>query len=79
MIRAWQPGDWFVPFGMAGRKKLSDYFSDHKYSLPDKEQTRLLCSGENILWIIGERADNRFRIEKTTTSVLIVTFFGKKQ
>ncbi|MDR0749306.1 MAG: tRNA lysidine(34) synthetase TilS [Tannerellaceae bacterium] len=78
-IRAWQPGDWFVPFGMTGRKKLSDYFSDHKYSLPDKGQTRLLCSEENILWIIGERADNRFRIDKTTTSVLIVNFLEKKQ
>jgi tRNA(Ile)-lysidine synthase len=77
-IRAWQPGDWFVPFGMAGRKKLSDYFSDHKYSLPDKEQTWLLCSGENILWVIGERTDNRFRIDKTTTSVLIMNFFGKR-
>jgi tRNA(Ile)-lysidine synthase len=76
-LRTWQPGDWFVPFGMAGRKKLSDYFSDHKYSLPDKEQTWLLCSGENILWIIGERADNRFRIDKTTTSVLKVIFFEK--
>ncbi|MDR3141582.1 MAG: tRNA lysidine(34) synthetase TilS [Tannerellaceae bacterium] len=78
-IRTWQPGNWFVPFGMAGRKKLSDYFSDHKYSLPDKEQTWLLCSGENILWIIGERADNRFRIDKTTTSVLTVNFLEKKR
>ncbi|MDR1161076.1 MAG: tRNA lysidine(34) synthetase TilS [Tannerellaceae bacterium] len=77
-IRSWQPGDWFVPFGMTGRKKLSDYFSDHKYSLPDKEQTWLLCSGEHILWIIGERADNRFRVDKTTTYVLTVNFFGKR-
>jgi tRNA(Ile)-lysidine synthase len=71
-VRPWQPGDWFVPFGMTGRKKLSDYFSDHKYSLPDKEQTRLLCSGEDIIWIIGERADNRFRIDKTTTNIFTI-------
>jgi tRNA(Ile)-lysidine synthase len=78
-LRTWQSGDWFVPFGMTGRKKLSDYFSDHKYSLPDKEQAWLLCSGENILWIIGERTDNRFRIDKTTSYVLRVKFSGKKE
>ncbi|MDR1201506.1 MAG: tRNA lysidine(34) synthetase TilS [Tannerellaceae bacterium] len=77
-LRTWQPGDWFVPFGMTGRKKLSDYFSDHKYSLPDKEQTWLLCSGENIIWLIGERTDNRFRIDKTTNYVLRVNFSDKK-
>jgi tRNA(Ile)-lysidine synthase len=71
-LRPWQAGDWFIPFGMTGRKKLSDYFSDHKYSLPDKEQTLLLCSGEDIIWVIGERADNRFRIDKTTKNVFTV-------
>lgn len=76
-LRRWQPGDWFIPFGMTGRKKLSDYFSDHKYSLLDKEQTWLLCSGENIIWIIGERTDNRFRIDKTTSYVLTVNFSTK--
>jgi tRNA(Ile)-lysidine synthase len=71
-IRTWQPGDWFIPFGMTGRKKLSDYFSDHKYSLPDKEQTWLLCSGEDIIWIIGARTDNRFRMDKTTKNIFTV-------
>lgn len=74
-LRKWKEGDWFIPFGMKGRKKLSDYFSDHKFSRMDKEQTWLLCSGENILWIVGERSDNRFCIDKTTKSVLVVNFF----
>ncbi|MDR0429295.1 MAG: tRNA lysidine(34) synthetase TilS [Tannerellaceae bacterium] len=74
-IRSWQPGDWFVPFGMRGRKKLSDYFSDCKYTLFDKEQTWLLCSGEDIIWIIGERSDHRFRITDTTREVLLVRLF----
>ncbi|MDH6303936.1 tRNA(Ile)-lysidine synthase [Parabacteroides sp. PF5-5] len=78
-VRNWQPGDWFVPFGMKGRKKLSDFFSDQKYSLPEKEQAWLLCSGEDIIWIIGERTDNRFRIDKTTKSILIVNFSVGKQ
>jgi tRNA(Ile)-lysidine synthase len=74
-LRTWRPGDWFIPFGMKGRKKLSDYFSDRKYSLIDKEQTWILCSGENIIWIVGERMDDRFRIDKATKSVLLMKFF----
>lgn len=77
-LRKWKEGDWFIPFGMKGRKKLSDYFSDHKFSRMDKEQTWLLCSGENILWIVGERSDNRYCIDKTTKSVLVVNFFSTK-
>lgn len=77
-LRKWKEGDWFIPFGMKGRKKLSDYFSDHKFSRIDKEQIWLLCSGENILWIVGERSDNRYCIDKTTKSVLIVNFFSTK-
>lgn len=77
-LRRWREGDWFVPFGMKGRKKLSDYFSDHKFSRIDKERVWLLCSGENILWIIGERSDNRFCLDKTTKSVLVVNFFSTK-
>lgn len=75
VLRKWQAGDWFIPFGMTGRKKLSDYFSDHKYSLFDKEQTWLLCSGNDVIWLVGERSDNRFRIDKTTKQALIVKFF----
>lgn len=77
-LRKWKEGDWFIPFGMKGRKKLSDYFSDRKFSRIDKEQVWLLCSGENILWIVGERTDNRFCIDKTTKSVLVVNFFQQK-
>lgn len=73
-LRTWRIGDWFIPFGMKGRKKLSDYFSDHKFSRLDKEQTWLLCSGDAILWIVGERSDNRFRIDTTTKKVLVVKF-----
>ena len=73
-LRKWRMGDWFVPFGMKGRKKVSDYFSDKKFSRLDKERTWLLCSGESIIWIVGERSDNRFRLDKTTKKVLVVKF-----
>ncbi len=78
-LRTWKEGDWFIPFGMKGRKKLSDYFSDHKFSRFDKERTWLLCSGDAVIWIVGERSDNRFCLDKTTKSVLVVNFFSDKK
>lgn len=69
-IRRWKQGDWFVPFGMKGKKKLSDYFSDQKYSIFEKEEAWLLCSGNDIVWIIGERSDNRFKVESTTSEII---------
>lgn len=77
-LRTWRKGDWFIPFGMRGRKKLSDYFSDRKFSQLEKEQTWLLCSGDAVIWVVGERPDNRFCLDKTTKSVLVVNFFPTK-
>ena len=74
-LRKWQSGDWFIPFGMSGRKKLSDYFSDQKFSILEKEKTLLLCCGEEIIWIIGKRIDNRFRIDNNTKCALVINFF----
>lgn len=76
-LRKWETGDRFVPFGMKGSKKLSDYFSNLKYSLLQKEDARVLCSGDKIIWLIGQRIDNRFRIDEQTTKVLIVQYNSK--
>lgn len=70
LLRKWQPGDWFIPFGMKGRKKLSDYFTDRKMSLYDKEEVWLLLSGDEVVWIVGERPDDRFRVTNQTNRVL---------
>ncbi|WP_026915601.1 tRNA lysidine(34) synthetase TilS [Christiangramia portivictoriae] len=74
LIRKWKEGDYFIPFGMKGKKKLSDYFKDEKFSLPQKEQTWLLFSGEELVWIINERADNRFAVEKGDREILKISF-----
>ncbi len=72
-IRKWQEGDYFYPSGMNGKKKLSKYFKDEKYSLLDKENQWLLCSEDQIVWVIGKRADNRFTSKETThNSIKIV-------
>lgn len=66
IIRKWQEGDYFYPAGMNGKKKLSKYFKDEKYSLLDKENQWLLCSEDQIIWVIGKRADQRFIATETT-------------
>ncbi len=73
ILRKWEEGDAFVPFGMKGMKKLSDFFIDNKFSLPDKENTWLLVSDEKIVWIVGHRADNRFRVTTETRKVIRIS------
>jgi tRNA(Ile)-lysidine synthase len=60
-LRRWQPGDRFVPSGMRGSKKLSDYLTDLKLSIPEKQRVWLLCSGADICWVLGHRVDERYR------------------
>ena len=71
-LRKWKKGDWFIPFGMTGKKKLSDFFTDKKFNLLEKETTWVITSGEDIVWIVNQRADNRFRITKETKSVFTI-------
>lgn len=65
-LRHWEEGDYFHPLGMKGKKKVSKYFKDEKMSLLDKEQTLLLCSGDYVIWVVGKRADARFKISDKT-------------
>ena len=71
ILRKWRQGDKFVPFGMNHFKKVSDYFNDHKFSRLEKKNTWLLCSGKQIIWIVGHRMDNRYRVSETTERVCV--------
>ncbi len=74
-VRNWKTGDYFYPFGMKGKKKtLSDYFIDNKYNLFEKGNTYLLLSGNDIIWIIGKRSDERYKITKETKEILKITY-----
>ncbi len=70
ILRKWREGDTFRPLGMKGTKKLSDFFIDNKIEISQKEKTWLLCSGNEIVWVIGLRLDNRFRITPSSGSML---------
>ncbi|WP_166964272.1 tRNA lysidine(34) synthetase TilS [Yeosuana marina] len=69
-VRKWQEGDFFYPLGMNGKKKLSKYLKDEKLSLIEKENIWLLTSGDDIVWVIGKRADNRFKVTEQTKHIL---------
>ena len=70
IIRKWQKGDNFYPSGMQGSKKVSKYFKDEKFSLIDKQNQWLLCSNNEIVWIIKHRADQRFIANNKTKNIL---------
>lgn len=71
-VRKWQKGDKFIPFGMKGKKKVSDYLTDRKFSLFQKENLYIVCSEDKIVWLVGERSDDRFRITEDTKRILII-------
>lgn len=75
-LRKWKSGDWLIPFGMKGKKKVSDFFTDQKFSLKEKEDAWLLFSGEKLVWIVGHRSDERFKINPETRNVLIITWIN---
>ena len=71
-LRRWKEGDRFMPFGMNNFQKLSDFFNNNKFSKPQKETTWLLTSGTDIVWLIGYRIDNRYKITEQTKNVIIL-------
>jgi len=72
-LRKWQQGDYFYPLGMKGKKKIGKYFKDEKFSLLDKENTWLLCSEKDIIWVVGHRTDERFKVTKSTNTILKIS------
>ena len=69
-LRKWRKGDRFFPTGMTGAKKVAKFFKDEKYTTNEKAAQWLLCSGNDIVWIVGKRLDRRFVPSKTTENVI---------
>lgn len=73
-VRQWHYGDYFYPFGMSNKKALSDFFIDKKISVSQKKQIPVLCNDSDIVWILGLRSDNRYRVTNETVKVLICCY-----
>jgi len=75
-VRAWHQGDYFIPMGMKGRKKLSDYFINQKLSLHQKKEVPLLVNGNgDIIWVGGYRVDERYKVNNNTKKVTIFELY----
>ena len=73
-LRHIEQGDRFVPFGMNGMKLVSDYLTDHKKNVFEKRAQLVVTDAQQrIVWLVGERTDNRFRISKVTSKALRIT------
>ncbi|MCK5780969.1 MAG: tRNA lysidine(34) synthetase TilS [Flavobacteriales bacterium] len=74
-LRKWENADFFFPIGMNGKKKISKFYKDEKFSTIDKENQWLLTSGSAIIWVIGKRMDERFKVTESTSAVIQFEFF----
>jgi tRNA(Ile)-lysidine synthase len=72
-IRPWQEGDWFIPFGMKGRKLVSDYLTDCKVSALERQKQLVATCRNDIIWVMGRRSDNRYRVTDKTKTQLILS------
>lgn len=72
-LRKWESGDWFIPLGMRNPKKVSDFLIDSKVPLPQKANQGVLMSGDAIVWVVGRRIDERYKVTEGALQVVRIT------
>jgi tRNA(Ile)-lysidine synthase len=80
IVRSWKPGDTFIPLGMKGKKKLSDFFGEQKLATEEKKMIPIIESNGRIVWVAGKRLDERFKLTNSRATVyqLTIQYNGKK-
>jgi len=73
VLRTWQQGDTFKPLGMKGNKKVSDFLIDNKVSIVEKKAIKVLISGNDIVWLVGQRISDKFKITEATIKGLVLS------
>jgi tRNA(Ile)-lysidine synthase len=77
VLRTRRQGDYIVPLGMQGRKKLQDFFVDEKYSRAERDCVPILCLGPEVLWVVGGRISENYKVEDRTERIILLEYSTK--
>ena len=77
VLRTRRPGDYIVPLGMKGRKKLQDHFTDEKFSREERDRIPILCIGPEVVWIAGGRISENYKVDEGTERIIILEYSTK--